>query len=89
MSRAVWRYQLDTVADTKSVPAGAQVRHVGWSRDGIQIWLEVDPAAPTEPRTFLIFGTGVEIPESGIQYVGSIVAGDEFHVFHIYESRPQ
>jgi hypothetical protein len=54
--------------------------------DNPTLWAEVDPTAPTEPRTFEIFGTGHPIHEDmGVEraYVGTCFIGS--FVWHVYE----
>lgn len=86
MNPEVWRFELTGAYNEPVMPEGARVLAVGWSRGGIQLWAQVDPARPAAvtPRGFVVVGTGFDVPDAG-EYVGSVVAGDGFHVVHVYE----
>lgn len=89
--KQVWKYQLAPVV-TFDMPVGAQILKVHEEGEEICLWALVDPDADTEPRTFLGFGTGHNIPEShegpglSLQYVGSAFPAGGALVFHVFES---
>lgn len=82
----VWKYQHDLLDGgdfaTFEMPEGAEVRHVGMQDGLVTLWAEVDAAAWSTPRTFVIGGTGHQIPE-GARYVGTVHDGP--FVWHIFE----
>lgn len=84
--KTVWKYQL-VIRDGLqhlSIPEGARIVHVGMQWDTPTFWLEVNPEAALEFRTFQVYGTGHEIPNSNI-FIGTAV-GNPF-VWHIYERK--
>ena len=86
--RGVWKYPLGLDGHTQEheMPVGARVLAVGMQHNLPTMWAEVDPAADTEARRFVVFGTGHRIPtdvEARLTYLGSAVS-DAF-VWHVYE----
>ena len=81
----IWKYQLGNYPGRVdiSVPKGGVVRSVGLQDALCQVWIEVDPQAPVEPRHFEIMGTGQEIPRIHA-YCGTVLAPP--FVWHIYET---
>jgi hypothetical protein len=87
--KSIYKYTLGPAGrQTIDIPTGFKVRHVGPQRvtsatmEGIQLWAEVDPNAPTVAATFEMAGTGHPVPVTGI-YCGTAVMGDGF-IWHIY-----
>jgi hypothetical protein len=94
MMRTVWKYSINMyreVVGTFFIPTGARLVHVApemlnpgsLQEQAVSLWFEVDPAADHEPRTFEIFGTGHDIPESAGAYSGTAVVPPL--VVHVYE----
>lgn len=88
MSKAIWKYQFDARDHmATSMPRGAIIRHVDNQDDCITIWAEVDTDAIADPqfetRLFRVFGTGHDIDDGGLNYVGTVMI-DPF-VWHVYE----
>lgn len=76
MSRVVWKYQLDAGPRRLPMPAGAELLHVGLDPAGAPcVWALVDPAADLVARQLDVLGTGHELPDSGVAFVGSFVLG--------------
>lgn len=67
------------------MPIGAEIIHVHEQHGDICLWAIVDPAADTETRRFLIYGTGWEMPDAPGTYIGTghMAGGD--YVFHVFE----
>lgn len=88
--RSIYRYEL-RITDRASVgmPAGAKVLPhppSRWDVDGVEIWAEVDPDAPLEPREFRIVGTGHPIPDDCGRFVGTVWTHAGRYVWHIFEA---
>lgn len=87
MSRAVWKFpfQPGETMQVAPTPTGSTPRFFAFQYERPTIWVEVEQSAPgVEAWTFVIVGTGHELPPGPWQYVGStIVAGGDF-VFHAY-----
>jgi hypothetical protein len=64
------------------MPEGSAIYHVGQQHGSVIIWARIDPEAETFERTFLIVGTGQDIPD-GYCYHGTVQIGD--FVWHVFE----
>lgn len=86
--RAVFKYVFHTGASKQAfqIPVGGWVRAFGVTKvDGIPhptFWVEVDPDAGEESRTFQIVGTGERFTALSTYY-GTMQIGA--FVFHLYE----
>lgn len=93
--RAVWKFPLDFMGPTGYVnphvtlemPAGAQVVALQTQRDTPCLWVLVDPHAERERRTFVVVGSGHEIPDEAGEHVGTWQALNTF-VWHLFEVKP-
>lgn len=87
MKRRIYKYpiQLDSVT-TLELPKGAEVLHVDIQRDQICLWAEVpiDCLLPLRDRSFLVLGTGMDVPV-GATHVGSALLAGGSLVWHVYE----
>lgn len=84
--RTIWKYQLTTTdTQTISMPAGARILCAQLQHGTPNLWAEVDPAAPPEPRTIRIYGTGNPAPDKPGQYVGTYQLYDGAFVGHVYD----
>lgn len=67
---------------------GAKVLSVGTQRPGwITLWVEVDPEAVEQNRTFFVVGTGHHIPERAGRFLGTVFDGP--FVWHVYEAKAE
>lgn len=80
----IWKYQLNTYAGetTLQLPAGATPLRVEYIDDEFCLWVLLDASNTLEPRTFVVFGTGVFIPD-GYKYINTFFA--DGRVFHAFE----
>lgn len=88
-SRTVWKYILTTNVFGRGIiktPPGTIV-HVEPERQDLilRLWIEVDPSAALDERTFQVLGTGHEIPEG---YVWRHTWVEPPFVWHLYEVVP-
>ena len=83
-----WKYQLEHVTNTFSMPSGAQVLTVQIQRGEPCLWALVNPAQPYEERTFRIYGAGHEIEEQWIGYIGTVQMLGGSLVWHVFEVWP-
>jgi len=93
IGRTVWKFTLPVNALTASfttllrIPQRAEFRHCAAQRNTIALWYEIpDPAAPTEPRRFQLFGTGTGTIGDHLTYVGTALFDDGALVLHVYEA---
>lgn len=76
-----------TDLQTVVMPRAAQVLSVQ-TQDGLpQLWALVDEKAPTEQRTFAIYGTGNPMPDCADygRFVGTYQMYGGSLVFHVFE----
>jgi hypothetical protein len=59
---------------TLEIPVGADLLTVGAGSQGVALLMLVDPDAPTEERTFITVGNGIDLPEgvSALNFRGAI-----------------
>jgi hypothetical protein len=67
------------------MPAGAIVRKVAAQDHIPTVWVEVDPNAPVEPRTFVAVMTGVAFDVADLEYLDTILLDGGGFVIHVYE----
>lgn len=87
--RAVHRFVLDlTDEQDLLLPADAHLLHVA-RRDGtndrIDLWALVDPDQPPEPRRIRIAGTGHDLGDDALDYIGTVQLVSGRIVFHVFE----
>ncbi|MET0439193.1 MAG: hypothetical protein ABW043_17040 [Devosia sp.] len=80
----VYKYPLRSPVVSVEMPDGGAIRLVARDPASVNpaIWVEHDLRQPAVRRTFLVFGTGMEV-EAESTHVGSLIAGD--YVWHVYE----
>ena len=87
--RRIYKYQVfENLPFELDLPAGSRVVHVGLQQDNPQMWVEGDNEQPQEKHTFMIFGTGWDIPPQW-QYISTYLSPGQNFVWHLYEKVPQ
>lgn len=81
MLRQVWKY--DVESGSVSMPLGAEILSVQMQRGVITLWALVDPTAPVVTRSFVVVGTGHDLPDGNLMYRGTVQAGT--FVWHVFE----
>jgi hypothetical protein len=86
--KKVYKYPLQpTDKQMIPLPKDAKIIHLDVQRGIPCIWALVDPDLPLEPIMIYTYGTGHEINEEGLLYIGSyqLLGGDiVFHAFREY-----
>lgn len=85
---AIWKYTLDKLDKRLDIPASAKILAVHEQRGEICLWATVDPGMDRESRRFLVIGTGHDMPEGQLDFVGTVGLNDWALVFHVFEVRP-
>lgn len=86
MPRTIWKFTLaPTDEQTIDIPSGARLIAAREQGDDVCVWAEVDPGAPTDPRTFRVAGTGHPLPDRPMTHVGTAMPHGGDLVFHVYE----
>lgn len=79
--REVWKFKIGDVI----MPDGAKVLRVGMQNGAPCMWAEVETEHGTSRRSFVVVGTGHELPK-GAQYVGGFSEPPfEWHVYEVFE----
>jgi len=88
--KTIWKYSVgEQTKFTLNLPRGAQVLSVQEQREEAQLWALVDPDEQRELRTFCIFGTGWDIDDAGLAYLGTFQVHGGTFVFHLFEKKTQ
>lgn len=88
MPQSIWKFPLSLeTPQVLSMPRGAVVLTVQTQSEQPVLWALVDPDAPTEDRTFFIYGTGWEheTPVDRAAYRGTFQLRGGALVFHLFE----
>ncbi len=85
--RSIWKYEFEITAIVQSwdMPKGAAPVHVEMQGRHLCMWVDVETEAERDERTFVIIGTGREVPADA-GYVGTAQHGSE--VWHLFEVVP-
>ena len=87
--RQVWKYRIPPQDhQTLSVPKGSQFLHFALQDDQPNLWFLVDPSTDMETRELRLAGTGQNIWEENLTYVGTAVGHMGQFVWHLFEVRP-
>ena len=83
--KRIWKFELQWTDEQRiEMPSGAEIVSVAFQDDTLCIWAIIDPAMWTEYRTFVIVGTGREIPRGMILSHLATVQQPPM-VWHIFE----
>lgn len=92
--QTIYRFE-DRLAEhvTLLIPPSAEVLFMRAHRRRpreVEVWVRLDPEAPSEKRVLVAVGTGHPVPEDAGRFVGSVFFGDgDAFVFHFFEVRPR
>jgi len=67
------------------MPCGARILAVHEQHNTVCLWAQVDPEADKEFRHFRVYGTGHEIPDAALTYLGTVFIDGGHLVWHVYE----
>ena len=83
---AVWKFGL-ALEDLQTVvmPAGAELLTVQTQHGVPQLWARVQPGRPKESRQIATFGTGHDMGDQPMKYLGSYQLSGGDLVFHVFE----
>lgn len=85
----IWKYTLP-VSDhpVVSMPKGARVLSVDVQHGDVQVWVLVDPEAPTELRKFRMAGTGHSLEKEieSLRFIGTVQMMGGNLIWHIFEN---
>ena len=76
-------------AFTIELPEGAQFLSTNTLYGYVCLWFLLDPEKPKVDRTFRVIGTGWEIEETNLKYLGTVLEDEGAFVWHIFETTPK
>lgn len=88
--KTIYRYPLKNIeCQTISMPEHANIISVDFIEEYnnfevLNLWAEVETENCEEKRTFIMLGTGAEIPDMPLKYLSSVSRKNRYR-FHIYE----
>lgn len=82
--RTMWKYKLELTDEVQDiqVPHKAVLRLVAMQRGEVALWFEVLSGLPKYTRTYIVRGTGHEVPDGAV-YVGTCFCSP--FVWHVFE----
>ena len=86
VNKVIWKYSL-LIKDYNLIemPFGAEILSFQLQYGVPTIWALVDPTLEKAERRFILVGTGHDIKERGLKYVGTIKMTDNNLVYHLFE----
>lgn len=87
----IWKYVIDPAKYSGDwyeidLPLGAEILTVGEQHNDIVIWAKVDPDHNhVERRKFAIVGTGHNIPEGNVEFLGTAKLMNSALILHVFE----
>jgi len=86
MNKQIWKYEINVTGTIVEMPEDAIIRCVDSQYGGITLWVEVDPERSKVKRKFEVIGTGQNIPDIPLKYLGTVKLIHETLIYHIYEA---
>ncbi len=82
--KTIWKFKLEQETEL-DMPAGAEVLCVRGQGDGIFLWALVNPENLKEKRCFVSLGTGHDVLDIPLKFVGTAFLEHGPLVIHIFE----
>lgn len=82
--KTIWKFVLEPSIELE-MPKGAQILSVHAQGENINLWALVDPKAEIEKRKFVAFGTGHNVPDQPMEFIGTAHPYNGQLVFHVFE----
>jgi hypothetical protein len=71
--KSIWKFPLgDSTHPTLTMPVGAEILSVQVQHGKPQLWALVDPDAPKEVRSFYVYGTGWDVEQNTLRFIGTV-----------------
>lgn len=84
--RTVFKYEIPFDGHAMlALPLGAELLHFGNQREIPTLWAMVDPEQPPTKHVFRLAGTGHEIEEKIVKFIGTAQFAGGSLVFHLFE----
>lgn len=82
--KTIWKFVLQPVCELE-IPKGAELLSLHEQGEDICLWALVDPAAEKEVRKFCGFGTGHDVPDTPLKFIGTAHLRGGALVFNVFE----
>ena len=85
--KTIHKYPIKTIDEQQvSMPIGAQILCVQEQNDVLTLWARVDDSQNKEARQICVYGTGHEVNEYDLAYIGTV---QDFSglVWHVFENK--
>lgn len=85
--KKIFKYPIDLIdKQTIFMPKGAVILTVQIQMNRACIWSMVEPDKPNEKRVIRVIGTGHEIQDRNLKYIGTIQQFDGELILHVFEA---
>lgn len=81
--KTIYKYRID-FDKTLELPEGSEVLSFQYQDEKPTIWVLVDTTKPLVKRHFSIYGTGWEVAEEGLKFIGT--AKEDVFIWHLFEA---
>lgn len=84
--KTIWKYKLTEYKTMLELPVGYEILCVNTQQfDEIYVWVRVDTKQEFSSNvTFYLVGTGREIPNNDLYYIGTVFLMGKNFVFHVF-----
>jgi hypothetical protein len=82
--KEIWKYNIASNGAIE-MPVGAVILTAREQRDATCIWALVDPNERLERRRFVVYGTGNEVDQEDLKYIGTAIHMHGALVLHVFE----
>ena len=84
--KRIFKYPLKLQGTQKiKIPKHAKILNIQTQEDDICLWALINPEEPKVSRQIRIFGTGHEVPDIKLEYIGTIQQLDGSLIWHVFE----
>jgi hypothetical protein len=83
--RQIFKYTITNLKQTIEMPERAQILKVGVQRNKCRLWVLCDDSLKDVRREFVIFGTGEDIDDINLKYLGTFMLDVDSYVGHLFE----
>lgn len=81
--KSIWKFKI--TQPEVEMPMGAKILTVQSQHNVPTIWAIVNTEEDMKKRTFIVVGTGHEIPKGKLNYIGTIQQMTGMLVWHVFE----
>jgi len=84
--RIIWKYEIPIKHSIDLIlPDGAEILHFGMQYSKPRLWILVNTTNEKVERHFRIIGTGHEIVDDNLHYIGTVKMKEGTRIYHLFE----